>query len=82
MRPMIVSDVTDLPDPDSPTTPRVSPRSRVYETPSTALTTPSWVWKYILRSSTSRRCEPSGTGWSLSSTQLSFFLRAIMRPSS
>ncbi len=41
---------TDLPEPDSPTTPSVSPLSRSNETPSTALTTPSRVWKCILRS--------------------------------
>ncbi|CAM5660741.1 hypothetical protein SGLAM104S_05143 [Streptomyces glaucescens] len=31
----------DLPQPDSPTMPRVSPRSRVKSTPSTALTAPT-----------------------------------------
>ena len=34
---MIVRQVTLLPEPDSPTIPRVSPRSRVNETPSTAV---------------------------------------------
>jgi hypothetical protein len=42
-RPMMVREVTDLPEPDSPTTPRVSPLSRLYDTPLTALTTPSCV---------------------------------------
>src|SRR5690606_14083382 len=45
--------VTDLPEPDSPTTARVSPRSRWKLTPSTALTVPSAVSKYVLRSTTS-----------------------------
>ena len=35
--------VTVLPQPDSPTTPRVSPRSMVRSTPSTARTMPSSV---------------------------------------
>jgi hypothetical protein len=37
--------VTDLPEPDSPTTPSVSPLSRWKLTPSTALTVPSSVSK-------------------------------------
>ena len=37
--------VTDFPEPDSPTTARVSPRSRWKLTPSTALTVPSSVSK-------------------------------------
>ena len=45
--PMIVRQVTLFPEPDSPTMPSVSPRSRVNETPSTALTTPSSVWKLV-----------------------------------
>ena len=36
---------TDLPEPDSPTMPRVFPRSTVKLTPSTARTVPSSVWK-------------------------------------
>ena len=35
---MIERDSTDLPQPDSPTTPSVLPRSRLNETPSTACT--------------------------------------------
>ena len=46
---MIVSDVTDLPDPDSPTTPSVCPGSIWNETSSTALTTPRSMWKYVCR---------------------------------
>src|ERR671913_1379645 len=45
--------VTLLPLPDSPTIPKVSPASSENETPSTALTTPSWVLKYVLRLFTS-----------------------------
>jgi hypothetical protein len=45
--------VTLLPLPDSPTIPIVSPGSSENETPSTALTTPSWVLKYVLRLFTS-----------------------------
>src|SRR3954453_7150935 len=46
---MIESAVTLLPDPDSPTIPRVSPSSRVKDTPSTAFTTPSGVKNWVLR---------------------------------
>ena len=52
MRRMIDIAVTDLPQPDSPTTPRRSPAFTLKETPSTAFTTPSSVEKYVLRSST------------------------------
>src|SRR5215204_526278 len=45
--------VTLLPLPDSPTIPRVSPASSENETPSTALTTPSWVLKCVMRLFTS-----------------------------
>src|SRR5712692_12096184 len=44
--------VTDFPDPDSPTRARVSPASRLKLTPSTALVIPRRVKKYVLRSST------------------------------
>jgi hypothetical protein len=46
--------VTDLPQPDSPTTATVSPSSTVYDTPSTAFTTPADVKKCVCRSSISR----------------------------
>src|SRR6266404_8008451 len=46
---------TDLPEPDSPTIPRVSPRLSSKLTPSTAFTTPSSVAKYVRRSLTSSR---------------------------
>ena len=44
---------TVLPEPDSPTTPRVWPRSRVNDTPSTARTSPRPVRNEVCRSSTS-----------------------------
>src|SRR4051794_37848852 len=53
VRPITVREETDLPDPDSPTMPSVWPRSTVYESPSTALTSPSSVSKWTRRSSTS-----------------------------
>src|SRR5207302_9407922 len=43
---------TDLPDPDSPTMPSVSPCLTSKLTPSTALTTPSSVSKYVRKSLT------------------------------
>src|SRR5207237_8859362 len=46
---------TDFPDPDSPTMPRVSPRLSLKVIPSTALTVPSSVSKYVRRSLTSSR---------------------------
>ena len=53
-RPRIENPVTDLPDPDSPTSPSTSPGWSVKDTPSTAFTTPARVMKCVLRSSTSR----------------------------
>ena len=50
---MIDSDVTLLPQPDSPTTASVSPGATVNDTPSTARTTPSRVKKCVLRPSIS-----------------------------
>jgi hypothetical protein len=46
--------VTLLPDPDSPTTPRNSPRLSSKLTPLTAWTTPSCVTNRVSRSLTSR----------------------------
>ena len=54
-RPMIDRESTVFPEPDSPTTPRVSPRSKVRETPSTARTVPREVRKAVWRSSTTSR---------------------------
>ena len=47
---MIDRDSTDFPEPDSPTMPRVRPRSRVRLTFSTARTGPRDVAKVVLRS--------------------------------
>ena len=44
---------TDLPEPDSPTMPRVRPRSSVSDTPSTARTSPPDVRNPVRRSVTS-----------------------------
>src|SRR3972149_5209487 len=52
IRPRTVRKVTLFPDPDSPTTPSVSPAARLNETPSTALTKPSSVGKCTFRSRT------------------------------
>src|SRR5437764_7109082 len=54
--------VTLLPDPDSPTMPRVLPRSTVNDSPSTALTTPSSVGKWMRRSRTSRKADGGAAG--------------------
>src|SRR5262245_25155356 len=53
LSPMIVRQVTLLPLPDSPTMPSVFPFSMLKLTPSTALTIPSSVSKYVFRSLTS-----------------------------
>ena len=55
IRRMIDSDVTLLPQPDSPTTASVSPGATENETPSTARTMPSRVKKCVLRPSISSR---------------------------
>ena len=52
---MIDSDVTLLPQPDSPTRPMISPRSTWKSMPSTARTTPSRVWNDVRRPRTSSR---------------------------
>ena len=46
--------VTDLPEPDSPTNPMISPRPTVKLTPATALATPALVKKWVSRFSTAR----------------------------
>src|SRR5215468_2046799 len=50
------SAVTVLPQPDSPTTPRVSPRSMARSTPSTASSMPSSVAKCVFNPRISSRC--------------------------
>ena len=57
-RPITAMLVTDLPEPDSPTMPRVWPRSTWKESPSTDFTTPSSVVKCTCRSRTSRKAPP------------------------
>ena len=59
VRPIRVWAVTLLPEPDSPTMPRISPGRRSNETPSTACTMPSSVANSTRRSSTESR----GSGW-------------------
>ncbi len=54
-RPITVRKPTLLPEPDSPTTPSVSPGATEKEMPSTALTRPSSVGKCTFRFLTSRR---------------------------
>ena len=49
-RPMMESDVTLLPEPDSPTTAKISPCSRSNVTPLTARTTPLRVGNSVTRS--------------------------------
>src|SRR6266516_633770 len=62
-RRMMLSAVTDLPQPDSPTMPSVSPALSSNETPSTALTMPSLVEKTVCRSRTSSSgCVTAGLG--------------------
>ena len=53
--PMIERDRTVLPEPDSPTMPRVSPRPSSSETPSTAVRSPRGVLKVVRRSLTVSR---------------------------
>src|SRR3954470_7075793 len=61
--------VVDLPQPDSPTSPSVSPRMTSKDTPSTALTAPTWrrknperIGKCLKRPSISM-IESPGAGW-------------------
>ena len=54
-RPMRAWLVTDFPEPDSPTMPRVWPRSSVKSMPFTAATTPSSVGNFTERFRTSRK---------------------------
>src|SRR5919109_3025689 len=60
--PITDRNVTLFPEPDSPTTPRVCPRSMVKFTPSTAFTSPSSVGKWTRRSLTSRSGGPATLG--------------------
>jgi hypothetical protein len=58
--PMMLIQVTLLPQPDSPTIASVSPFSTLNEMPSTAWTMPSSVLNEVLRSLTSRRAISGG----------------------
>src|SRR5216684_1256525 len=60
MRPMMAAPVSDLPAPDSPTTPSTSPAPIVKETPSTAVTVPRRAAKAMRRSSTSSSGRSAG----------------------
>src|SRR5215475_8540386 len=68
-RPSTARLATLLPEPDSPTMPRVRPGSTVNETPLTARTVPSSVWKRTVRSRTSRYGVGSGTSTSSGSSK-------------
>jgi hypothetical protein len=71
-RPRMDIEVTDFPEPDSPTMPSVLPRSSWKEMPSTDLTSPSSVPKCTLRSRTSRKGRPAprSTLWIANSSLL------------
>ncbi len=69
--------VTDLPEPDSPTIPSTFPRSRLKETPLTALTSPASVKNDVCRSFTSRSC----IGCLFLSQPFNFGSKASLRPS-
>ncbi len=60
---MIERVVTLLPQPDSPTRPRISPRSTWKSTPSTARTRPSRVLNDVRRPLTSSSRSPRGRRW-------------------
>src|SRR3954462_11383659 len=59
-RPRIAEDETDLPEPDSPTIPRVLPDDSAKSRPSTALTIPSAVVKWTFRSLTDSTMSDAG----------------------
>ncbi len=54
IRPSSEKPVTDLPEPDSPTRPTISPRRTLRSTPSTASQAPASVWNAVRRPRTSR----------------------------
>src|SRR5712692_7495922 len=65
---MMASDVTDFPEPDSPTMPRTWPGPRSKLTPRTARTIPSSVGNSTVRSLTSRMAPVSVAGRSTKAT--------------
>src|SRR5581483_4394524 len=79
IRPMIDSAETDLPEPDSPTMPSVSPGRIDQLTPSTALTTPASVSKWTRRSSISINGSPAAAAVGLLPSSV---IGASERPSS
>src|SRR6266851_2116745 len=67
--------VTLLPQPDSPTTPKTSPARTLYETPSTARTTPAAVKKWVCKlsiSSSGFACVAPGSAGGLAIGSKSF----------
>ncbi len=60
IRPRIEKPVTVLPEPDSPTSPMISPGDRSNDTPSTALIAPARVANSVRRSRTERRGAVTG----------------------
>ena len=58
--PRMLMAVTDLPEPDSPTTAKTSPRWTSKDTPSTARTSPSSVGNVVCRSRTDSSTRGSG----------------------
>ena len=72
--------VTDFPQPDSPTIPRVSPRFIVKFTSSTGVTVPNWVLKLISRLLTSSIFSFINQH-SLQLSLVNFGSRASLRPS-
>src|SRR2546426_2824533 len=83
MRRISESAVTDLPHPDSPTMPSVSPWSSSNDTPSTARTTPSRVKNCVCRSVTARSCAnapPPEVARSLATLELHARVEGIAQP--
>ncbi len=77
---MIAWAVTDLPEPDSPSTASVSPARTEYSTPLTALATPSRVRNSTCRSRTSSRGASSGPGGSVGTIGAPALSVAIVPP--
>src|SRR3990170_8463950 len=73
---MIESAAVVFPHPDSPASPRDSPSPRVKSTPSTALTIPAWVSKYVRSPLTSRRARES-TPSTLPEARVQDFLKHV-----
>src|SRR3954453_12021613 len=78
-RPSTAIDETLLPEPDSPTMPRVLPRSTAYERSVTACTRPSWVGNLTVRFSTTSNGSSGLAGAAMSSGRsvMSILMRAF-----